>query len=270
MISINAGMRMALLAGSMAVAIAAAPPPPPKADIAAAVADPSRPADDRAMDDARHPVEILQFLHLKPGETIADIWPGDYWDRLFADVVGPRGTVYAVHLPIADKAEKTVPPADGAMPIEGHANILAVNTDPNELALPRQADVIWIRQNYHDLYDPFMGPVDVPKFDKAVYRALKPGGRFVIIDHVAPPGSKLASTNTTHRIDPAVVKADMAAAGLSSSVRATFCVTRQIRTLHWCSIPRSAATPTSSFTCSGARDRPGCPLTFQNRSLVRF
>ena len=213
MTAINAGMRIVLAAASMAFATAAAPPPGP--DIVAAVADPGRPAEDRAKDDTRHPAEILQFLKLKPGETIADIWPGDYWDRLFAEVVGPHGTVYAVHLPIADKAEKTPVLADGAMPVAGHANILVVNTDPTELALPRKADVIWIRQNYHDLYDPFMGPVDVPKFDAAVYRALKPGGRFVVIDHVAPAGSNLASTNTTHRIDPAVVKADMAAAGFA-------------------------------------------------------
>jgi len=53
----------------------------------------------------------------------------------------------------------------------------------------------------------------VPAFNKAVFRALKPGGRFVVIDHVAPEGSKLAATDTTHRIDPAVVKADMKAAG---------------------------------------------------------
>lgn len=211
MISINARLSIALVAGSMAITAAAAPLP--NADIAAAITDPTRPAEDRAMDDVRHPAEILQFLHVKPGETIADIAPGDYWDRLFADVVGPAGTVYAVHLPIADKVEKIAPLADGAMPIEGHANILIVNTDPNGLMLPRKADVIWIRQNYHDLYDPFMGPVDVPKFDKAVYQALKPGGRFVVIDHVAPAGSKLDSTNTTHRIDPEVVKADMAAAG---------------------------------------------------------
>ena len=58
-----------------------------------------------------------------------------------------------------------------------------------------------------------MGPADVPAFNRAVYRALKPGGRFVIIDHVAPAGSRLQATNTTHRIDPDVVKADMAAAG---------------------------------------------------------
>jgi predicted methyltransferase len=198
------------LFGASAVA---SPTPQPKADIVAAIADPSRPDKDRGMDGARHPAELLAFLHLKSGETIADVWPGDYWDRLFADVVGPAGKVYVVHMPVADKAKKATSPPAGSMPIPGHDNIIAVVSDPATLTLPTKADVIWIRQNYHDLYNPFMGPVDVPAFDKAVYRALKPGGRFVVIDHVAPAGSKLASTNTTHRIDPAVVKADMAAAG---------------------------------------------------------
>ena len=128
-------------------------------------------------------------------------------------MVGPRGKVYAVHLPVADKAENVVTPAAGSTPIAGHANVVVAVTDPAGFSLPTKADIVWIRQNYHDLYDPFMGPVDVPAFNKAVYRALKPGGRFVVIDHVAPAGSKLAATNTTHRIDPAVVKADMAAAG---------------------------------------------------------
>ena len=112
-------------------------------------------------------------------------------DRLFSDVVGSGGKVYAVHLPEADKAEKVTTPAAGSMPLAGHSNVVAVVTPANTLTLPTRADVIWIRQNYHDLYDPFMGPVDVPAFNTAVYRALKPGGRFVVIDHVAPAGSKL-------------------------------------------------------------------------------
>ncbi|MDE1914779.1 MAG: class I SAM-dependent methyltransferase [Sphingomonadales bacterium] len=199
----------------MMMSPAAIAAPVAKTDVAAAVADPSRPAEDRAMDEARHPADILAFLKLKPGETVADIWPGDYWDRLFSDVVGPHGTVYAVHLPQADKVEKIATPPNGAKPLAGHPNVIAITTEPTDMALPAKADVIWIRQNYHDLYDPFMGPVDVAKFNKAVYRALKPGGRFVIVDHVAPAGSKLAATNTTHRIDPAVVKADMAAAGFT-------------------------------------------------------
>jgi predicted methyltransferase len=215
MVSIKASMTATMIAGTLAIATAAGAAPAGGSNVAAAVADPSRPAEDRALDDTRHPAEILKVLALKPGETVADIWPGDYWDRLFSNAVGPKGTVYAVHLPAADKAEKVTTPADGSTPVAGHPNVLAVSTAPTEMILPHKADVIWIRQNYHDLYDPFMGPVDVAAFNKAVYRALKPGGRFVIIDHVAPEGSKLAATNTTHRIDPAVVKADMAAAGFT-------------------------------------------------------
>ena len=211
--SISTKGMIAAAAAVVLVGVAASAAPVTKQRVDAAVADPGRPDTDRAMDGARHPAELLTLLRFKPGATVADIWPGDYWDRLFSDVVGSGGKVYAVHLPEADKAEKVTTPAAGSMPLAGHANVVAVVTSADTLTLPTKADVIWIRQNYHDLYDPFMGPVDVPAFNKAVYRALKPGGRFVVIDHVAPAGSKLASTNTTHRIDPEVVKADMAAAG---------------------------------------------------------
>jgi len=204
-----------VLAAAALAAASAGATPPSSAAISAAIADPSRPDDDRTLDQARRPAELLAFLHIRPGATVADIWPGDYWDRLFADVVGPKGKVYAVHLPEADTAEKVATPAPGATPLPGHDNVTVVVTPANRFTLPTKADIIWIRQNYHDLYDPFMGPADVPAFNKAVFQALKPGGRFVVIDHVAPAGSKLAATNTTHRIDPAVVKADMAAAGFS-------------------------------------------------------
>jgi predicted methyltransferase len=205
--------KIAIAAATALLAFAAGATPPVSTGISSAISDPSRPDSDRAMDQARHPAELLAFLHVRSGQTIADVWPGDYWDRLFADVVGPRGKVYAVHLIEADAAEKVATPAAGAMPIAEHANVMAVVTHPNMFSLPTKADIIWIRQNYHDLYDPFMGPADVAAFNKAVFQSLKPGGRFVVIDHVAPAGSKLAATNTLHRIDPDVVKSDMAAAG---------------------------------------------------------
>lgn len=202
------------IGAALMIASAAAPAATPASPaVQRAIADPGRPEADRALDATRHPAELLAFVHLRPGATVADVWPGDYWDRLFANVVGPTGKVYAVHLPEADKAEKVDTPAPGSTPIAGHPNVVAVVSGANALALPTRADLIWIRQNYHDLYDPFMGPADVPAFNKAVFAALKPGGRFVVIDHVAPAGSGLTATNTTHRIDPAVVKRDMAAAG---------------------------------------------------------
>jgi predicted methyltransferase len=202
---------VALAACALAAAVAA--PAATPLDAAAIVADPSRPDKDREMDASRHPAELLAFLHLNAGETVADIWPGDYWDRLFAQAVGPTGKVYAAHLAEADEAEHHTTPPDGSMPLADHPNVITVVTHANTFSLPAKADVIWFRQNYHDLYDKFTGPADVPAFNKAVYQALKPGGRFVVIDHSAPDGSKLADTETTHRIDAAVVKADMAAAG---------------------------------------------------------
>lgn len=202
---------IALIGGLGGVAAAAAPGKP--MDISAIVADTTRPDSDRALDAERHPAELLAFLNIHPGETIADIWPGAYWDRLFADAVGPTGKVYAAHLIEADTAEHHVTPPDGSMPFPEHPNVISVATHTNTFSLPAKADIIWFRQNYHDLYDKFMGPADVPAFDKAVYNALKPGGRFVVIDHVAPEGSGIADTDTLHRIDPARVKSDLIAAG---------------------------------------------------------
>ena len=193
-----------LAAAAPAVALAKGPP---------VALDAGRPAQDQALDSTRHPAQILAFLKLRKGDTVADVWPGDYWDRLFAAAVGPTGKVYAAHLAEADKAEKVTTPPAGSKPLADHLNVVVTVTTANTFTLPTKADVIWIRQNYHDLYDKFMGPSDVPAFNKAVFRALKPGGRFVIVDHTAPAGSKLTATDTTHRIDPEVVKADMAAAG---------------------------------------------------------
>ena len=181
--------------------------------VSEAIADRQRPDADRALDSARHPAELLAFLNIRPGQIVADIWPGDYWDRLFASIVGPSGKVYAVHLVEGDRDDKIVTPQAGSMTLPEHRNVVAVVAHANTLSLPTKADLIWMRQNYHDLYDPFMGPSDVGAFNRAVFKALKPGGRFVVIDHVAPEGSRIDATNTTHRIDPAVVKADMATAG---------------------------------------------------------
>ncbi len=203
----------ALVAGFGAAATAQAEAVP--ATDAAAVADPGRPAADTALDAARKPAEILAFIRIKPGMKVVDVWPGDYWDRLFSKAVGPSGHVYRF-LPLeAAKAEKTPVLPNGARPLPDYPNVTEDAAPVNAFSTPEPVDLVWIRQNYHDFYDKFMGPADVPAFNKAVYKALKPGGYYVIIDHSAPDGSGLADTDTTHRIDAAVVKKDMAAAGFA-------------------------------------------------------
>lgn len=78
---------------------------------------------------------------------------------------------------------------------------------------PEKLDIFWISQNYHDLFNDFMGPVDITSFNRAVFAALKPGGVYVILDHVAAKGSPANVTDTLHRIEPSVVKRQVTAAG---------------------------------------------------------
>jgi predicted methyltransferase len=75
----------------------------------------------------------------------------------------------------------------------------------------RGADVAWTTENYHDLYG-LLGADGMLAYDKAVFAALKPGGVFLVSDHVALPGAADAPT-TLHRIDPAIVRAQLVAAG---------------------------------------------------------
>lgn len=183
--------------------------------IAAAVADPSRPQADKDRDTARKPVEMLMFIKIKPGEKVVDFMPGPngYFTKLFADVVGPAGHVYAFIPTEVATHLKTALPASGSEIDPARPNVTALVAPVKEFAVPEPVDIVWTSQNYHDLHDPFMGPVDMADFDAAVFKSLKRGGFFVVLDHAALAGSGVRDTNTLHRIDPAAVMGEVTAAG---------------------------------------------------------
>ena len=171
---------------------------------------PAPAASAPATDPAWKVPEVLAFIGVKPGDRVADVVAGRLTASL-AKAVGPRGRVYAVETAEVVKAH---PEALSAMrALAGRSPNVVVSADPVAAPLPKGLDAVFIRQNYHDLYDPFMGPADVPAFNRAVFAALKPGGVYVVLDHAAAVGSGLAATDTLHRIDPARVKADVLAAG---------------------------------------------------------
>ena len=180
---------------------------------AAAVADPSRPTTDSARDVDRKPAETLAFAHLRPGDKVADFAAGGgYFTRLFADVVGPKGRVYAIEPAELQSASKNTPPLQSFAGT--HPNV-TVNNAPAMAALkfPEPLDLFWISQNYHDLKDKFFGPIDTAAFNAAVFAALRPGGVYIVLDHAAASGAPADVTETLHRIDPAVVRREVEAAG---------------------------------------------------------
>lgn len=180
--------------------------------IAAAVADPARPAEDMARDADRKPAEMLAFAEVRPGEVVGDFLPGGgYFTRIFAKAVGPKGKVYAIISEAQAKAEK--PPAVSAIAADpGYGNVEVVAAQFQSLSLPQKADMIWTSQNYHDLHLKRLA-LDVAAVNKAVFDALKPGGLYVVLDHAAAAGSPVETADSLHRIDPAVVKAELEAAG---------------------------------------------------------
>ena len=129
--------------------------------IALAVADSARPEGDRNRDVVRKPVETLQFSGLKPGNAVADFnASGGYFTRLFSDVVGSRGHVYAIE-PVQIQQYIAKPTAELRGYAANHPNItVSVETALESLHLPRRLDLFWISQNYHDLHNTYFGPLD--------------------------------------------------------------------------------------------------------------
>jgi predicted methyltransferase len=183
--------------------------------VASAAADPSRGEVDQKKDALRKGPEIMAFAGIKPGDRVLELIPGGgYFTRLFSRIVGPTGHVYAVWPEAYDKVSH--PDSDDLRKLAtqpGYANINVAIQPADALRAPQPMDVVFTSQNYHDYPDKFMGFIDPAVLDKDVYKVLKPGGVFIVVDHVAEVGSGMRDTDTLHRIDPEIVKKQVVAAG---------------------------------------------------------
>lgn len=175
-----------------------------------ALADPAR--ADQAGDDARRQAAaVLAFAGVKPGDVVVDYLPGaGYWTRIFTGVVGPKGKVFALWPAAGAKyAEKTLP----ALQARGLANVTAEVQPTNVPTTPQPVDLFWTVQNYHDIPNKGAGEPALRAFDAAVFKLLRTGGTYVVIDHADAPGSGMSGTETRHRIDPAAVRRQVEATG---------------------------------------------------------
>ncbi len=174
-----------------------------------AVKDSHRPTADVARDADRKPAAMIEFAKIDHGKKVADFIPGaGYWTRLFAVAVKPGGSVIAIVPAAAATRDAASAAAVTALTTDaayGNITVAASPLDPGAQGV----DVFYTAQNYHDLHNAAPGTVD--GVNRAVFAALKSGGYYVIVDHAAAAGTDV--TNTLHRIDPAVVKAEVVAAG---------------------------------------------------------
>ena len=201
-------------------AAAVAPEPVVEAQVsiyAAAVASETRPEADRDSDAGRQPEAVLEFLGIQPGDVVLEMWAGGgYYTELLAHVVGDSGKVIVhANTPILNFAGEahTMRHADNRLP-----NTEILLAENNTLSLEADSfDAATIVLNYHDLYwaseEYGWDQIDVPLFLAELYKGIKPGGTLGIVDHQAVSGSPAETGSTLHRIDSAIVIAELEGVG---------------------------------------------------------
>ena len=182
---------------------------------AAALADPQRPQADRDRDSARRPADILAFAQIEPGEKVGDyIMGGGYWTRILSNAVGPTGKVYAFQ-PDEFIGFRPAYGDEQNAAVAGRANVVPLRGPVAAPAFPEPLDTIITVQNMHDLYIGAMPQGTAPKALAALFKALKPGGTLLVVDHSALPGAGVAAANSLHRMDLQAAIAALTAAGFT-------------------------------------------------------
>ena len=189
---------LAMFFGLLAGCSASAP------NYSAIVANPDRPADERALDAARKPQEVMAFYGVKSGDKVADLWAGrGYYTAILSEIVGPTGIVYTQNPSSRDEINQRWKSAK-------FANVRVADGAFDKLTLPQNGslDFVLIHLNYHDV------AIETrPALNKAVLAALRRGGIYAIVDHSAKDGSGNEANKTLHRIDKLQVVKEVTAAG---------------------------------------------------------
>lgn len=152
----------------------------------------------RKRDAWQRPNEVFDALAVKPGQRVADLGSGwGYFTFRLAARVGPEGKVYAV-----DIDEEAINKVRLRMEREKLAQVETILSEPDDPRLPSGLDLVLIVDTYHEFreYDRIM---------RAVYSALKSGGRLGLIDGEAPSGRPRTEYHRLHCIPPELAREEI-------------------------------------------------------------
>lgn len=164
-------------------------------EVTRALDSPQRSDADKALDDARKPVEVLDYLGLEEGMTVLDIMSGAGWyTEVLSRAVGEDGTVYMQNGPASLARGNTAETVEARL--RNLNNVERLDMDTGDLNLGANSiDFAITNLNFHDVYN--RDPAAAQDFLAAIHRVLKPGATFALIDHEGTPGADNAAL---HRI----------------------------------------------------------------------
>lgn len=166
--------------------------------VAASIANTGRLAKDFVRDETRHPAQVLDFFDIKRGMRVADFFAGDgYYTELLARAVGENGKVYSQNS--HDLIERFLAaPLDERFKDNRLPNAMRLDEDPDSMSVPMGLDAAILVRFYHDFGH--LG-IDRKAFNAEVFKRLKPGGVFGIVDHHAKPGTGISGGKSLHRVE---------------------------------------------------------------------
>ena len=177
----------------------------------------NRPPEAMALDMGRKPAEVLAASGIAAGATVIDVMPGaGYYAELLGRGVGATGKVFAIEPPAFLDNPKALAAWDAL--IKRQPNVTLVKSMPADAVFPAGLDAAFFHLTYHDLYwssEKFKYPRMEPAvFNARLFKAMKKGGTVIVIDHIGVAGmDPRLQADKTHRIDPALVRADFEKAG---------------------------------------------------------
>ena len=155
------------------------------------LADPHRPAADRARDRYRHPKDTLLFFGIRPEMSVLEVWPEPGW---YTDVIAPlvrdRGKYYGAVMQ-ADPASRYVSARLEAYrnklasdpTLYGNASIVTFPANGGDVVPPGSVDMVVTFRNLHN----WMARGTAPQVFATIFKALKPGGVLGVTDHRGNP-----------------------------------------------------------------------------------
>ncbi len=152
---------------------------------------------DARRDGWQRPTDVLDALGAQPGARVADVGAGrGYFTFKLASRVGPEGHVYAV-----DVNQSVLDEIGARADRAGVSQVRAILGAPADPHLPDGLDAILVVDAYHEFreYDGMLAKM---------FRALRPGGRLVIIDGETSDGRERDAYHSLHRIPESVVRAE--------------------------------------------------------------
>lgn len=179
-----------------------------------------------AENDARRKVaDTIAFFGITRGQNVFEMEAGGgYWTELLAMTVAPGGQVVMQNPPgfipfVKDELDRRF--ANGRL-----AEVRQTLSAFDKLdAADASMDIVTWMQGPHELYyvpDAGEGLGDPAASYAEIFRILKPGGVFAVIDHAAAAGAPTQVGHDLHRVDPAVVQQMAAAAGFIFEAEAQF------------------------------------------------